>query len=182
MVLAHCRRGFAMKRIALCAALVATWSSAASAQQMQPPFVFGVTRALPPAQSIAPDYAPPAPTGSALSDNATVLPKTAARVTGGNPWAERLIVIRAGDTLSAVLRDLGATAEEARAIAVVLGTRVGDLKEGQNLRVLLSPVRGAERLQPVRVTVVDDGGITAVVALSDMGRYVSVAVPSVSQP
>src|SRR5215813_7891677 len=47
---------------------MAMWSAAASAQQMLPPSgsgiasppVFGVTRALPQAQSIAPAYAPPA--------------------------------------------------------------------------------------------------------------------------
>jgi len=52
-----------------------------------------------------------------------------------------------------MLRDLGATPEEIRAIAVVFGARArdGNLKEGQKLRVLLSPVRGTERLQPVRV-------------------------------
>src|SRR5215468_5664386 len=45
-----------------------TWAAAASAQQMLPPSTggigsppaFGLTRALPPAQSIAPAYAPPA--------------------------------------------------------------------------------------------------------------------------
>jgi hypothetical protein len=55
-------------RIAIYAGLMAMWSAAASAQQMLPPSgsgiasppVFGVTRALPQAQSIAPAYAPQA--------------------------------------------------------------------------------------------------------------------------
>ena len=78
--------------------------------------------------------------------------------------------------MSAILRDLGATPEEIRAIAVVFGARArdGNLKDGQKLRVLLSPVRGTERLQPVRVMLVGDLGIEAVVALLDMGRYVNV--------
>src|SRR5207244_9558708 len=53
-------------RSAICTGL--TWSAAASAHQMLPPAasaigsppVFGVTRALPQVQSIAPAYAPPA--------------------------------------------------------------------------------------------------------------------------
>jgi tetratricopeptide (TPR) repeat protein len=50
--------------------------------------------------------------------NITVASKTAAQTTGGNPWAERTIPIKKGDTLSAILRDLEATPEEIRAIAV----------------------------------------------------------------
>jgi murein DD-endopeptidase MepM/ murein hydrolase activator NlpD len=118
------------------------------------------------------------------AENITMLAKTAAQATGGNPWAERLIPIKKGDTLSAMLRDLGATPEEIRAIAVVFGARArdGNLKEGQKLRVLLSPVRGTERLQPVRVMLVGDQSIEAVVALSDMGRYVNVDVQTAEAP
>jgi murein DD-endopeptidase MepM/ murein hydrolase activator NlpD len=118
------------------------------------------------------------------AENITLLPKTAAQATGGNPWNERLIPIKKGDTLSGILRDLGATPEEIKAIGAVLGLRARDgyLKESQKLRVLLSPVRGTERLQPVRIMLVDDQGIEAVAALSDMGRYVSVDVQSAEAP
>jgi murein DD-endopeptidase MepM/ murein hydrolase activator NlpD len=118
------------------------------------------------------------------AENITMLPKTAAQATGGNPWNERLVPIKKGDTLSAILRDLGATPEEIKAIAAVLGARArdGNLKESQKLRVLLSPVRGTERLQPVRVMVVGDQGVEAVVALSDMGRYVNVDVQTAEAP
>jgi hypothetical protein len=53
-------------------------------------------------------------------------------------------------------RDLGATPEEIKAIATVLGPRGRDgaLKEGQQIRVLLSSVRGSQRLQPMRVMLV----------------------------
>jgi hypothetical protein len=40
--------------------------------------------------------------------------------------------------------------------------------------VLLSPFRGTQRLQPVRVTLVGETAIEAVVALSDLGKYVAV--------
>jgi len=118
------------------------------------------------------------------AENITMLPKTAAQATGGNPWSERVIPIKKGDTLSGILRDLGATPEEIKLIAAVLGARArdGNLKEGQKLRVLLSPVRGTERLQPVRVMMVGDQSVEAMVALSDMGRYVSVDVQSAEAP
>jgi murein DD-endopeptidase MepM/ murein hydrolase activator NlpD len=118
------------------------------------------------------------------AENITMLPKTAAQATGGNPWAERTIPIKKGDTLSGILGDLGASPAEIKLIAAVLGAgaRDGSLKEGQKLRVLLSPVRGTERLQPVRVMLVGDQSIEAVVALSDMGIYVSVDVQTAEAP
>jgi len=118
------------------------------------------------------------------AENITMLPKTATQATGGNVWSERLIPVKKGDTLSAMLRDLGATPEEIRAIATVLGARArdGNLKDGQKLRVLMSPVRGSQRLQPVRVMLVGDSTIEAVVALSDLGRYVGVDVQTAEAP
>ncbi|MGE3150466.1 MAG: M23 family metallopeptidase, partial [Pseudorhodoplanes sp.] len=87
-----------------------------------------------------------------------------------------------GDTVISILRELGATPEEAKAIAAALGGRGRDngLKDGQKLRVLLSPAYRGTRVQPVRVMVANDNTIEAVVALSDMGRYVSVDVNSMN--
>jgi murein DD-endopeptidase MepM/ murein hydrolase activator NlpD len=118
------------------------------------------------------------------AENITLLPKTAPQATGGNASNERVIAIKKGDTLSAILRDLGATPEEIKAIAAVLGPRVrdGNLKDGQKLRILLSPVRGTQRLQPVRVMLVGDTAIEAVAALSDLGKYVGVDVQSAEAP
>jgi murein DD-endopeptidase MepM/ murein hydrolase activator NlpD len=115
-----------------------------------------------------------------VPENITMLAKTAPQATGGNTWNERSLVMKKGETLSAILRDLGATPEEIKAIAAVLGPRGrdGNLKEGQKIRVLLSPVRGTQRLQPVRVTLVGETAIEAVVALSDLGKYVAVDVQS----
>jgi murein DD-endopeptidase MepM/ murein hydrolase activator NlpD len=45
--------------------------------------------------------------------------------------------------------------------------------------VLLSPTADTKRLQPVRVVVASDTSVEAVVALSDLGRYVSVDVRSI---
>jgi murein DD-endopeptidase MepM/ murein hydrolase activator NlpD len=115
-----------------------------------------------------------------VPENITMLAKTAPQATGGNAWNERSLVMKKGETLSAILRDLGATPEEIKAIAAVLGPRGrdGNLKEGQKIRVLLSPVRGTQRLQPVRVALVGETAIEAVVALSDLGKYVAVDVQS----
>jgi hypothetical protein len=109
--------------------------------------------------------------------------ETAATSTGGNPWNERHIPIKEGDALSAILRDLGATREEINAIASALGTRAqdGNLHAGQELRVLMSPVRAAQRLQPVRIMLISDQNVEAVVALSDQGRYVNVDVRPFSE-
>ena len=69
-------------------------------------------------------------------------------------------------------------ADEIKSIVAVLGPRGrdGGLKEGQKLRVLLTPVPGGQRLQPIRVIIANDASIEAVVALSDTGKYVSVDV------
>src|SRR5205807_8744678 len=50
------------------------------------------------------------------------------------------------------------------------------VKEGQKLRALLAPANDGKRLQPVRVVLANDAGIDAVVAMSDLGKYVSVDV------
>jgi len=109
-----------------------------------------------------------------------LLAKTAVQATGGNGSNERTIVIKKGDTLGSILRDIGASADEIKAIAATLGQRGrdGNLKDGQKLRVLLAPTGGAQRLQPVRIMLVGEAAIEAVVALSDLGRYVAVDVQS----
>src|SRR5262249_11516013 len=81
-----------------------------------------------------------------------------------------------GETIATILRDNGATPEEIGAIAGLLGPYGfdGGIKEGQKLRILMSPMVDSPRLQPVRVIVADDTAIKAVVALADIGRYVAV--------
>lgn len=111
-----------------------------------------------------------------VPENITLLPKTTTKTTGGSPFNEKLIVAKKGDSVGAILRDLGASNAEVIAITKQLG-RWGDyqaLEDGQKLRILLSPVPDSKRQQPVRVIVADDNGIKAVAALSDTGRYVSV--------
>jgi murein DD-endopeptidase MepM/ murein hydrolase activator NlpD len=148
----------------------AKWTGGAAEQRYQ------VTRAAP--EQTAPDpYA--GFEARIVPENITLLAKTAAQTTGGNSWNERTIAFKKGDTFTSVMHDLGAMPDETTAIARALGSkgRDGAIKEGQKLRVLLSPT-SSQRLQPVRVIVVGDSGMEAVAALSDMGRYVAVDVQS----
>ena len=76
-----------------------------------------------------------------VPENVTLLPKTKDQITGGNPTGERVHVVKKGDTVTSILRDQGATPDEAKAIAATLGARGrdGGLKEGQKLRILMAP-------------------------------------------
>jgi len=113
-----------------------------------------------------------------VPENITLLPKTANQASGGVAANERTMFVKKGDSIGSILRELGALPDEIKAIAAALGSRGRDngLKEGQRLRILLSSVPGSQRQQPVRVIVANDTAIEAVIALSDLGRYVSVDV------
>jgi murein DD-endopeptidase MepM/ murein hydrolase activator NlpD len=117
-----------------------------------------------------------------VPENVTLLAKTKDQATGGNPSGERVHVVKKGDTIVSVLRDQGATPEEAKAIAATLGPRGrdGGLKEGQKLRILMAPAGPGQRLQPYRVVIANDSNIEAVSALSDLGKYVPVDVQSMN--
>jgi murein DD-endopeptidase MepM/ murein hydrolase activator NlpD len=119
-----------------------------------------------------------------VPENVTLLPKTKDQATGGNPSNERVHMVKKGDTVTSILRDQGATPEEAKSIAATLGVRGrdGGLKEGQKLRILMAPAAPGpgQRLQPYRVIVANDSAVEAVAALSDLGKYVAVDVQSMN--
>jgi murein DD-endopeptidase MepM/ murein hydrolase activator NlpD len=117
-----------------------------------------------------------------VPENVTLLAKTKDQATGGNPSNERIHVVKKGDSISSILREQGATAEDAKAIAATLGARGrdGGLKEGQKVRVLMAPAGPGQRLQPYRVVVANESTIEAVAALSDLGKYVAVDVQSMN--
>jgi len=119
-----------------------------------------------------------------VPENVTLLPKTKDQATGGNPSNERVHIVKKGDTVTSILRDQGATPEEAKSIAATLGARGrdGGLKEGQKLRILMAPAAPGpgQRLQPYRVIVANDSTVEAVAALSDLGKYVAVDVQSMN--
>ena len=116
-----------------------------------------------------------------VPENITLLPKTTTQATGGNAFNEKQIVAKKGESVVSILRDLGAIPADISAVARVLGPRSfeGGIKEGQKLRVLMAPVLGGQRLQPIRVIVASESAIDAVVALADTGKYVSVDVRNI---
>jgi murein DD-endopeptidase MepM/ murein hydrolase activator NlpD len=108
------------------------------------------------------------------------LPKTAGQATGGNAWSERAVTVKKGESIESILKEIGALPDEISAIASALGPRgrKNGLKEGQKLRILATG-EGA-RQRPIRVIVMGDSTVEAVVALSDADRYVSVDVASMN--
>jgi murein DD-endopeptidase MepM/ murein hydrolase activator NlpD len=115
-----------------------------------------------------------------VPENVTLLPKTTAQMTGGGDWSERMIVVKKGETVGSILRELGAVPEEIRAIIAVIGPAAleGGIKEGQKLRVLMTPA-GLGHVQPLRVIITGDSGIETAVALSDLGQYVPVDIGNI---
>ncbi|MGE5772074.1 MAG: M23 family metallopeptidase [Hyphomicrobiales bacterium] len=116
-----------------------------------------------------------------IPENITLLPKTATQTTGGNALNEKQIIAKKGESVASILRDLGAVPADIGAIVRVLGPRGldGGIKEGQKLRILMAPVMGGQRLQPIRVIVASESVIDAVVALADTSKYVSVDVKNI---
>jgi murein DD-endopeptidase MepM/ murein hydrolase activator NlpD len=117
-----------------------------------------------------------------VPENVTLLAKTKDKATGGGPNDERIHVVKKGDSIAAILREQGATPEEAKAIAATLGPRGrdGGLKEGQKIKILMAPAGPGQRLQPYRVVVANESTVEAVAALSDLGKYVAVDVQSMN--
>jgi murein DD-endopeptidase MepM/ murein hydrolase activator NlpD len=113
-------------------------------------------------------------------ENITLLPKTTTQTTGGNAGTERTLTLKKSDSIAKVLTDLGGQPEEVKAIMTALGAhgRDGAVKDGERLRVLLTPTSDGKRSQPARVVIAGDNGIEAVAALSDLGKYVAVDVRS----
>jgi murein DD-endopeptidase MepM/ murein hydrolase activator NlpD len=119
-----------------------------------------------------------------VPENVTMLGKTNEQATGGHTTNERVHVVKKGESVATILRDQGAAADEIKAIVAQLGARGkdGGLKEGQKLRILMMPPGPGRRPQAVRVIVANETATEAVVALSDLGKYVSVDVSSLNTP
>ena len=117
-----------------------------------------------------------------VPENVTLLAKTKEQITGGNPTGERIHVVKKGETVASIMREQGASYEEARQIALTLGAkgRDGGLREGQKLRIMMAPAGPGLRLMPYRVVVATDSTVEAVAALSDLGKYVAVDVSTMN--
>jgi murein DD-endopeptidase MepM/ murein hydrolase activator NlpD len=119
-----------------------------------------------------------------VPENVTLLGKTKDQVTGGNSSSERVHLVKKGESVGTILRDQGASPEEIKAITAQLGARGkdGGLKEGQKLRILMMPPGPGRKPQACRVIVANEASVEAVVALSDLGKYVNVDVSSLNTP
>jgi murein DD-endopeptidase MepM/ murein hydrolase activator NlpD len=115
-----------------------------------------------------------------VPENVTLLPKTSNQPNGGGDWSERQIVVKRGETVGSILRELGAAPDEIKSIIGVIGPAAleSGIKEGEKLRVLMAPA-GLGHMQPLRVIIAGDSGITAAVALSDLGQYVPVDIRNI---
>ena len=116
-----------------------------------------------------------------VPENITLLPKTTNETTGGNPFNEKVVIAKKGDTLGSILHDLGAAQDDIDAIAKVLRSRgaTAASRKGRSCGCCCRPVPGTKQVQPVRVIIAGNSSIDAVVALSDLGKYVPVDVRNV---
>ena len=115
-----------------------------------------------------------------VPENVTLLPKTTNQINGGGDWSERQVVVKKGETVGSILRELGAAPDEIKSIIGVIGPAAldGGVKEGEKLRVLMAPA-GLGHMEPLRVIIAGEAGITAAVALSDLGQYVPVDIRNI---
>ena len=112
-----------------------------------------------------------------VPENITLLPKKTAATDWSERWPWRRRTTRSGS----ILRELGAAPDEIKALIAVLGrpARDGGLKEGQKLRVLMTPA-GLGHMRPLRVIIAGESAIEAAAALSDAGKFVAVDVRNVA--
>ena len=124
----------------------------------------------------ATDESSPAPTPAGVPINLTVIAKSASTI-----GAERRIILaRAGDTLDGIITVLGATVQDAGAIATLLRPRSlfgrATLAGGETITVLQD--RAQDHARPWQVSLAHGGNPERVAALSDAGAY----VPAASHP
>src|SRR6202030_3432556 len=86
-----------------------------------------------------------------VPENVTLLPKTTVQTNGGGDWSERLAVVKKGETVGSILRELGAAPDEIKQIIAVFGpiAAEGGIKEGQRLRVVMAAL-GTRHNPPLR--------------------------------
>jgi len=114
----------------------------------------------------------------AIAENMSTVAKTAAEVTGGTAWVERTVVVKKGDTLGSILREIGIDPQSIRPLMTALGAKARDgaIKEGLRVRVLMAGAEDGQVL-PLRVSIFSDTGHEGTIALADNGRYVAVEEP-----
>ncbi|WP_442916020.1 M23 family metallopeptidase [Lichenihabitans sp. Uapishka_5] len=111
-----------------------------------------------------------------VPENVTVVQQSM-RGHEGADTAERLVVLRHGETLEGVLQANGADAAAVRGIVTAFGARRGEapVAEGRRLRLLIVGRSGKSAGQIARVAVYADETLETTVALEDSGDYVQVS-------
>jgi murein DD-endopeptidase MepM/ murein hydrolase activator NlpD len=114
-----------------------------------------------------------------VPENVTTLAKVEAR-SAERLFEERDAALKRGETIEAVLKANGATADQANGIVAAIGrAKAAALAEGQQVRLLLGPApRGSEGRQILRAMLYGERGIEAIAAMNDRGLFVSVAPPT----
>lgn len=111
-------------------------------------------------------------------DNMSFVQKTSIETSGGNDWTDRTAVVKKGETIVSILKENDVSDDDAHAVAAVFDRgKDGAVKDGLRVRMLLQAEEGG-KIRPLRVSVFSDAGHEGTVALSDLGKYVSVAEPS----
>ncbi|MBZ0215077.1 MAG: peptidoglycan DD-metalloendopeptidase family protein, partial [Fimbriimonadaceae bacterium] len=87
--------------------------------------------------------------------------------------ADKVIVIQPGDTISSLLRDNGASPEEAQDIAKAMEPifPAERLKEGQEFRLSFELVESSGQLRPIRISLYDQGAHKVTVGLGEGGNF-----------
>ncbi len=115
--------------------------------------------------------------GLSMPDNMSFMSKTSTEASGGNDWSDSTVVVKKGDSIVSILTGNGVSQDQARALAAAFNRgRDGAVKDGLRVRMLLQEEAG--KVQALRVSIFSDAGHEGTVALSDMGKYVTVAEPS----
>jgi murein DD-endopeptidase MepM/ murein hydrolase activator NlpD len=160
----------------------ATPPSAQQGEFLPPEIMFGNShdRHAAPASADAPlGYTEPAdsrPLGEPV--NMTVMPEAPFR----HDEVQRIIVAKAGDTLSLILRALGTSQPACDAIAAQFAGwqwgKPGTFAGGEKMTVETSDDDASALLRPLRVIIERQWSDPAAVALSDAGDYTSMIVPA----
>jgi murein DD-endopeptidase MepM/ murein hydrolase activator NlpD len=114
-----------------------------------------------------------------VPENVTQVAKTPILATREPLVDERTVVIKRGESFEGVMRVNGATPDQTRSVAAALAKRgTSSIPEGQVLQIMIAPgPRDGDARQVVRVTMITEGRIEAIAAISDRGGFVNVAPP-----
>ena len=114
-----------------------------------------------------------------VPENVTLISKSQPPQADKHPtqMAERLVVVRHGETLLDVLRANSVPRQQATEIVAALGGRKADnvASEGRRIKLLFADLDGSgKNMTLARVTIHSDDRIEATVAITDEGHYVQV--------